>query len=42
MKMELLAAEHPELLEALHEYSSAKQVLKSEKQKCEGLIVCRK
>ena len=42
LKMELLAAEHPELLEALNEYSNAKQVLQSEKQKCEGLIVCRR
>ena len=42
LKMELLAAEHPELLEALNEYSNAKHVLKSEMQKCEGMIVCRR
>ncbi len=42
LKMELLAAEHPELLEALNEYSNAKQVLRSEKQKCKGQIVCRR
>ena len=40
-KMELLAAEHPELLEALNKYTNAKQVLQSEKEKCEGkLVVC--
>jgi hypothetical protein len=42
-KMELLAAEHPELLEALNEYTDAKQVLDFEKKKCEGQwIVCRR
>ena len=42
-KMEKLAAEHPELLEALNEYTNAKQVLQSEKKKCEGqLVVCRR
>lgn len=42
-KMEILAAEHPELLEALNEYTSAKEILESEKTKCAGqLIVCRR
>jgi hypothetical protein len=40
--MEKLAAEHPELLEALDEYTNAKQIFQSEKQKCEGMIVCRR
>ncbi len=35
-KMELLAVEHPELLEALSRYTNAKHVLKSEKVKCGG------
>jgi hypothetical protein len=40
-KMELLTAEHPELLEALSKYSDAKHVLKSEKDKCGGkFLVC--
>lgn len=42
VKMEKLAAEHPELLEALNEYTNAKQILQSEKQKCEGMIGCRR
>jgi hypothetical protein len=42
-KMELLAAEHPELLEALNEYTDAKQVLDFEKKKCDGqFLVCRR
>lgn len=42
-KMELLAAEHPKLLEALNKYTNAKQVLQSEKDKCGGkLVVCGK
>lgn len=42
-KMELLAAEHPELLEALNKYTNAKQVLDTEKAKCEGqFIVCKR
>jgi hypothetical protein len=40
-KMELLAVEHPELLEALSRYTNAKHVLKSEKNKCGGqFLVC--
>jgi hypothetical protein len=40
-KLELLAAEHPELLEALSKYTSARHVLKSEKDKCGGqFLVC--
>jgi hypothetical protein len=43
IKMELLAAENPELLEALNKYTNAKQVLESEKGECEGrLVVCKR
>ena len=43
LKMELLAAEHPELLEALNKYTNAKQVLESEKGECEGrLVICKR
>ena len=43
IKLELLAAEHPELLEALSEYTNAKQVLDFEKKKCEGQwFICRR
>jgi hypothetical protein len=43
INLELLAAEHPILLEALNEYTDAKQVLEFEKKKCEGQwIVCRR
>ena len=43
LKMELLAAEHPVLLEALIKYTNAKQVLESEKGECEGqLVICKR
>lgn len=43
IKLELMAVEHPELLEALNKYTNAKQVLESEKEKCMGqLIVCKR
>ena len=43
IKLELMAVEHPALLEALNKYTDAKQVLKSEKEKCEGqLVICKR
>jgi len=43
-EMEALVVEHPEMLKALNEYSGAKQVLESERQRrCEGRVfICRK
>jgi hypothetical protein len=42
-KLELMAVEHPALLEALNKYTDAKQVLKSEKEKCEGQLgICKR
>ncbi len=43
-EMEALVVERPELLKALNEYSDAKQVLESERQRrCEGRVfICRK
>jgi len=42
-KMESLATEHPELLEALNAYTNAQQVLETEKKKCEGqFVICRR